>query len=84
MLHHGNGGTTYVPFLRNRAPGFTGDGAEVQIPTDAIPIHLRKMGTELLIIVPRFEPEKNDTLEEIRKMCAQIEVLDAQEVPDSN
>jgi hypothetical protein len=44
------------------------------IPTEAIPLHLRPIRSEFLVIMPRFSVEPTDSIEEIRNMCRQVQV----------
>ena len=44
------------------------------IPTDRIPPHLRSIGSEFLVIMPRFTPEPGDTPDAIREICRQVQV----------
>ena len=67
VLHHGNGETTHIEFLR---------GGTTQIPTGIIPIHLRKIGSEFFLLMPDFTVEPEDQLETIRKICASYKVAD--------
>jgi hypothetical protein len=47
-----------------------------EIPTDKIPLHLRRIGSEFLVIMPRFHPEASDSDDEIRAMLRQVEVVE--------
>lgn len=44
------------------------------IPTDRIPLHLRRIGAEFVVIRPRFKVETSDTPEAIREMCRQAQI----------
>jgi hypothetical protein len=44
------------------------------IPTECIPPHLRPIGSEFLVIMPRFTPEPGDTPDAIREICRQVQV----------
>ena len=44
------------------------------ISTAAIPVHLRTIGSELLIVTPRFTPEDHDTADDIRQIRDQMEI----------
>ena len=63
---HLDGGYTRVGLMRF--------GGTWDIPTAAIPNHLRAIGSELLVVTPRFTPEDHDTVEEIRQVRDQVEV----------
>jgi hypothetical protein len=47
-----------------------------EIPTDKIPWHLRRLGSEFLVIMPRFHPEDSDSDDDIRDMCRRVEVVE--------
>jgi hypothetical protein len=44
------------------------------IPTNKIPTHLRTIGSELLITMPRFTPEQSDIPEAVRDMLEQVDI----------
>jgi hypothetical protein len=44
------------------------------ILTDKIPPHLRQIGSEVLVISPRFTPESEDSADDIREMCRRVQV----------
>jgi hypothetical protein len=46
----------------------------LDIPTIKIPLQLRGIGSEFLVVMPRFTPEASDTPEAVREMCAQVQV----------
>jgi hypothetical protein len=46
----------------------------IDIPTDAIPVHMRQLGARLVVVTPRFTPEPSDTAEAIREMCRWVRV----------
>ena len=47
------------------------------IPTEAIPLHLRPIGSEFLVVLPRFTVEATDSPEAVRAVSRkmQVEVL---------
>ena len=50
----------------------------IEIPTDRIPVHLRRLGAIFLVVRPQFTPEDSDSAEAVREMCSQ---LDVEELP---
>ena len=78
VLRHGEGGVTYVCLTRYEGQGLADGGVTWDIPTDSIPFHLRGIGSEFLVIRPRFTPESSDTADDIRHMCASTEVRELQ------
>ncbi len=46
------------------------------IPTEKIPPHLRPIGSEFVVILPRFRPEPADSADDIRAMRQQIEIVE--------
>jgi len=46
------------------------------IPTDSIPLHLRPIGSQFLVMSPRFTVEHFDTPDEIRQMCREVQVAE--------
>jgi hypothetical protein len=54
-------------------------GHRLDIPTDAIPLLLRPIGSRLVVVAPRFQVEPSDTQKSIREMCRliQIEMADS-------
>jgi hypothetical protein len=59
-------------FTRVVLPEF-GNGS-VDIPTDAIPFHLRGLGSSFIVVWPRFKPEPSDSIDAIREMCRRVQV----------
>ena len=49
----------------------------VEIPTEAIPLHLRGLGSRFIVVQPRFTPEPTDTIEAVRAMCSGVRVEEA-------
>ena len=49
-------------------------GHRWDIPTDKIPLHLRRIGSEFLVVMPSFAPEASDSVDDIRAMCQQVQV----------
>jgi len=49
-------------------------GATWDIPTEAIPSHLRAIGSMSLAVVPCFTPEDHDSPDDIRRMIKQLEI----------
>ena len=43
-----------------------GAGAWRDIPTDAIPFHLRRLGSRFLLVFDGLSPEETDSIDEIR------------------
>ena len=50
-----------------------------EIPTDSIPLRLRRIGSEFFVITPRFTVEATDTPEAVREMCRQVHVEELHE-----
>ncbi len=46
------------------------------IPTEVIPLHLRPIGSEFLVVLPRFTVEDTDSVDAIRAMCRHVQVED--------
>ncbi len=68
---HLNGGFTKVVLERT-----FGDAIYRDIPTESIPVHLRAIGSRILL-VGRFQaPEANDSAEDIRRALRHPEVLE--------
>ena len=78
VLWHGNGGVTCVSLTRYDGQGLANGGVKWDIATGSIPIHLRAIGSEFLVICPRFTPEDGDSIEDVRRMCASVEVRELQ------
>lgn len=76
---HLNSGITKVSLLRTEGQGLAGGGVTWDIPTEAIPVHLRSIGSRMIVVVPRFTPEASDSPAHIREMCRQIQI---EEIPD--
>jgi hypothetical protein len=74
VLMHLNGGYTRVSLIRTEGLGMADGGITWDIPTEAIPPHLRRLGSQLLAIVPRFTPEDHDLPDDIRRMVKQVEI----------
>ena len=49
-------------------------GGFSEVPTAAIPLYLRAIGSELLVVLPRFTPEDHDTVDDICHMLDHVEV----------
>lgn len=47
-----------------------------EIPTNSIPVPLRHIGAQFLVIAPRFSVEDTDSVEEIRQMIATLRILE--------
>jgi hypothetical protein len=71
---HLNSGITKVSFLRTEGKGLADGGITWDIPTVAIPIHLRSIGSRFMVIAPSFTPDASDSAESIREMCQQIQI----------
>jgi hypothetical protein len=74
VLFHAEGGVTYVSLTRYIGNGLADGGVTWDIPTERIPFHLRGIGSEFLVVKPRFTAENNDTTDEIRHVFASVEV----------
>jgi hypothetical protein len=71
---HLNGGYTRVSVVRSEGAGMADGGITWDIPTEAIPPHLRAIGSMSLAVVPSFTPEDHDSGDDIRRMIEQIEI----------
>jgi hypothetical protein len=71
---HLNGGFTRVSVIRTEGLGLADGGATWDLRTNAIPSHLRTLGSEFLAVVPRFAPQADDSADDIRRMLAQVEI----------
>src|SRR5262249_4108568 len=76
VLMHLNGGYTPVGLIRYEGLGLADGGVDGDIPTRAIPPHLRALGSQILVILPRFTPEEGDAMDELRRLAKQIEVTE--------
>src|SRR5262249_47304730 len=74
VVIHLNGGYTRVSVLRTEGLEMADGGVTWDIPTKAIPPHLRAIGAQFLAVVPRFIPEDHDSPDDIRRMIEQVEV----------
>jgi hypothetical protein len=74
VLMHLNGGYTCISLIRTEGVGMANGGATWDIPTEAIPPQLRSIGSQFLIVVPRFAIEDHDSPDDIRRMTAEIEI----------
>jgi hypothetical protein len=74
VLMHLNGGYTRVSVVRTEGLGMADGGILWDIPTEAIPAHLRAVGAQFLAVVPRFTPEDQDSPDDIRRMLAQVAI----------
>jgi hypothetical protein len=63
---HQSGGSTRVGY--ERVPG-----QWIDIPTDAIPRHLRALGSRFILVFQGITPERQDTAEELR-VASQVAV----------
>jgi hypothetical protein len=43
-----------------------------EIPTEAIPSHMRSLGSKMLVTVPRFSVEEGDQIAEIRRQAHHV------------
>jgi hypothetical protein len=73
-MMHLDAGYTRVSVIRTEGQGWANGGAEWDIPTQCIPHHLRSIGSEFLVVTPRFTPEEHDSPEDIRRIRDQIEI----------
>jgi hypothetical protein len=71
---HLDGGYTRVSVVRTEGLGLANGGAEWDIPTQSIPLHLRGIGSQFLAVTPRFTPEAHDSADDIRRIRDQIEI----------
>lgn len=74
VLMHLNGGYTRVSVVRSEGQGLANGAGVWDIPTAAIPSHLRPIGSQFLAVVQRFAPEDHDSPEDIRRMIEQLEI----------
>jgi hypothetical protein len=77
ILMHLNGSYTRVSLLRTE--GLGAGGITWDIRTDAIPLHLRAIGTHFLVLMPSFTPDAQDSPDDIRRVIDQVEI---QELPE--
>ena len=78
---HVGAGLTRVSLLRGKGLGLAGDDLAIDIPTSAIPPHLRDIGPQFIVVMPKFAPEAFASAESIREMSSQIRV---EEITDDN
>ena len=69
---HLPGGFTRVVLL-----DLSDGGHWLDIPTDAIPLQLRRPGSRFAVVVPRFTPEPSDSEQAVREMCRRVRVEEA-------
>jgi hypothetical protein len=50
-----------------------------EIPTDRIPLQLRRIGSEFFVVMPRFTVETSDTPEALRELCQQVHIEELHE-----
>ena len=74
VLMHLNGGYTRVSVVRTEGLGMADGGVTWDIPTGAIPPHLRAIGAQFLASMPRFMPEDHDSPDDIRRMIRRLEI----------
>jgi cytochrome oxidase assembly protein ShyY1 len=66
---HLDGGYTRVILFQ------VGDGGTGwDIPTAQIPVHLRRIGSEFILILRGFIPEATDSLDTLREMCRSVQI----------
>jgi hypothetical protein len=46
----------------------------IDLPTENIPLHLRKIGSKFLVTMPQFSVQISDTPEAIRDICRQVTI----------
>lgn len=81
VLMHLNGGYTKVMLERVEGKGLANGGVDWDIPTRKIPYHLRKIGSRFFAVRKSvFLPE--DTIEKIRQMGFEIEIIEIEESTD--
>ena len=76
VLMHLNSGYTRVSLTRYGGLGLMNGGVDLDIPTRAIPPFLRALGSQFLVIKPRFTPEEGDATDELRRLAKQVEVAE--------
>lgn len=64
-------------FSRLRLAGLAHGEHRVDVPTEAIPLDLRAIGTVLQVQLPRFAPESSDTPDEIRAYARSVLIRSA-------
>ncbi|HXG67146.1 MAG TPA: hypothetical protein VNO70_18735 [Blastocatellia bacterium] len=74
VLMHLNGGHTKVLLERTSGLGLADGGIEWDIPTDAIPLHLRKIGSRFIVASATIIPEESDKVEDIRRAISEITI----------
>lgn len=71
---HLDSGFTKVSVVRTEGQGLADGGITWDIPTSAIPVHLRSIGSRFVVVAQRFTPEASDSAEHIREMRQQIQI----------
>jgi hypothetical protein len=66
LLMHLNEGYTKVLLERTEGSGMADGGIVWDIPTHAIPLHLRRIGARFVVVTESIWPEEKDTAEELR------------------
>jgi len=69
---HLDAGFTKVSLLRTISKGLADGGLTWDIPTSAIPSHLRAIGSEFVVCAARFTPESNDSADDLRRVCQDV------------
>lgn len=77
VLMHLNGGYTKVMLERVEGKGLADGGVDWDIPTQKIPLHLRKIGSRFLVI-QKSVCVVEYTIDKIREMPFQIEIEEIQ------
>lgn len=66
LIFHLDAGYSRIELIRLRC--------QWEIPTNAIPIPLRHIGAQFLVIAPRFSVEDTDSADEIRQKIATLQI----------
>lgn len=78
LIMHLNEGYTQVLLERTEGLGMANGGIVWDIPTEAIPIHLRGLGSRFVVVTEAIRPEARDTASELRNaIFFRVETLEA-------
>lgn len=70
---HINGGFTRVSYIRTESQD-GGVNHHIDIPTQKIPQHLRRVGSKFLVVLPGIIPEEQDSASEMRLAIGRLTV----------
>lgn len=73
VIMHINGGFTRVSSIRTESQD-GGVNHHIDIPTQKIPQHLRRVGSRFLVVLPGIIPEEQDSASDMRAALGQLAV----------